>query len=381
MSRTWWFVVGLLASACNSNRHQIVLSIDTTAAIPCDLDGIQVIANAGTSHESHIKKELSSLPMTLTLEDDASMNDFELDVYGLKGGSRVLHAHGHPSFGDSDAKLTTNIVLDDGCLMQQPCEVAPPVENPEVVARPPRSECVSQYGESSGIEVFTDACTAGDSPRSGQVTFVANGRPAPVVELTALAPILAESQLRFYGRLVRHVWVHKNGYVAFGGENPDPNNALYPGRLDRAFTNVGAAPPAPAAMPFWDTLNLGTTGGVCFALAGETPNQTLRVTWSKVCVTDPCLDSSLNFTVSLNEQNEQVSFAYGDMRPETSDRANGATATVGLVKDDTQRCTAGECILETGVCAKTEVPCGFSQVQSGEVRKLQNVTFTPVGPK
>lgn len=377
--RTRWFPLTALALAsCSGSGHkQIELSIDSNAAAPCDVDRIVIVANPDVStRQTAIARDLgsSSFPISLTLDDETSSDpSFVLEVRLLKGRQEVRRARPqNPLRFDTDSQGTNYMFvdIDDKSCAGTPHCTASLDKEPQPVDR---SQCVSHYSSSPGGGTFVSACETSHS------TALEGGKHAEELDL----PELAGSGLRFYGRLVRHVWAHKNGFLSFGLTDSDVIEAAYPGPFDRALNELGAPPPVLSAMPFWDELTLPDTG-ICYSLV----NGKLSVTWAEACVTLPCKDSAgkdtsdLNFTFEIN-QGGVVTFAYGDMTPTSADRVEAADATIGLVLDAAQGCDSGACIAETGLCRGSDTPCGYSQVLSSTVTDLSHssFSFTPSKPE
>jgi len=362
-------VVATLAAAACSAPHQITLSIDTAAGVPCDIDRIRVVATAtGTATEDH-RLSGAQLPVSVTLLDDTPSGNFQLTISAFKGDVEVMRTSGPLRFSDHGA--TEAVWLDPRCTPDAPCMLA---DSMAAGASPPvdaRFAC--RYGATPGLETFVDACNA-----PGFTSVLTSGSPVPV-RLTALEPELLASQFQFYGRPIRQIWVARDGYLSFAPDNPDPTGVLTPGALDRDINHLGQPPPQQSVMAFWDTLTL-RANGVCYSLQGDAPNQQLRVTWEHVCLTSVCGADDLNFTITVDEGSQRVVIAYGTMSAASSDGAHGGNATVGLVNDATG-CPADECALDTGLCKDKVTPCGYSQVFSKAVQSpgVPNTQFVPIG--
>jgi hypothetical protein len=367
-----WLLIGALAlAACNDNTRQIELSIDTTAGVPCDIDSIRVIAKASGTATTVQSLRGAHLPVSVTLLDDTSNGKFTVDVFGLQNNVEVLHTHGDMTFRDQ--KFTQPVWLDPKCSANtdNDCRVA------DATPSGGRLKCgadVTRYHEQATQDVFVDACTDPGATLSGKV--LTNGGRAPV-ELTDVESMLDGFGFQFYGRPLQHLWVSKDGYIAFKQSNPDPLYVLVPGSFDRDINHNGEAPPQQSVIAFWDTITQGPQG-VCYELKG----QQLRVTWTHACLVQPCLaadtTNNLNFTITLDASDQRVVLTYGSMSAGNMDRARGATATVGLVNAATG-CVASECSLSTGLC-QDGTPCGYSQVFSGtsQMPGVQNIEFVPI---
>lgn len=367
----------LAAFAACSESQQIVLSIDTTAGIPCDIDALRIRGTAGKTIT--IDRELADvrLPLALTLEDGTADGSFDLEVTALKGGVEVLRAQGPLQFG-MGGTLAANVVLEASCTVDSPCAL-PPLQ-PYVAPAAPvaaRAECtavVDRYAAGPTTETFRDVCTVpGD--RAGRV-LTGGARGAAALPLPAGA--LDAFDFRFYGRPVRQVWAHEDGYISFSTDSPDPGNDLNPGAFDRELTGSGVPPPPQSVFAFWDALTLGDTG-VCYALEGTPGTQKLRITWSGACHTTTCTNDRLNFTIILDERTDRVALTYGEMTSTPPERAQGSTATSGIV-DEADGCPVSQCELATGLCSDGVTACGYNQVFSQMLQDegVQNVQFDPV---
>jgi hypothetical protein len=366
-------VVAAGLGACSS-AQEIVLSIDTTAGIPCDIDHIRV--RATSSGTATYERDIADvrLPVTLRLADETTRGAFMLEVTGLKGTTEVLRAFGPLQFGNA-GDLAAHVVLESTCTVDSPCEL--PMLTGAGSTPPPvaKSDCgvnVRRYTTSPAIETYRDACSV---PGMNVGSVLMNARGAALITLSDAA--LSGFRFRFYGRPIRQIWAHEDGYISFSRANPDAGNDLDPGGFDRDILGSGVPPPPQSAMIFWDQLTLNSTG-VCYALEGSPGTQKLRITWARVCQTDTCTTDSLNFTVVLDERDGRVSFTYGDMIASNASRGQGSTATVGLV-NEANGCAATDCNSMTGLCKDNRTPCGYSQVFSNmpQTPRVANVQFDP----
>lgn len=358
----------LALTACTDVR-QIVLSIDTPVGVPCELDRLHFRASssAATTTFQHSLDD-GRLPVTIPLLDDTPDGRFAIEVVGIKDGVELLVARGDLAF--ADRKITVPIVLEPVCTADAPCAV--PASAP-VGSRLRCGPKVTRYAVGPSVETFQDACML---PGAGNVLLDNLRGP---VKLDSLEAALRDFHFSFYGRPIQQVWVHRDGYISFGRDNPDPNGDLDPGALDRDLMNSGPPPPPRSVMVFWDMLSLRPNVGVCYGLLGAPGGQVLRVTWRHVCLTETCGADDLNFTITLDEASQTIGLTYDRMVAGNPDRARGFTATVGLV-NEANGCAANECALDTGLCSDGVTPCGYSQIFSRIVQTpgLQNKKFTPI---
>jgi hypothetical protein len=357
--RSRWLCVGALAFAACSEPRQIVLSIRTTAGVPCEIDTIRIVTKAAGTTTFEQRLSDGRLPVNITLLDDTATGAFDLEISGLMGNVEVMRINGPLEFRDREAVET--VLLEPKCSPEVPCELAAAMTAGAEVSETSGATCanVKRYDTSKAIEGFESACTV---PGSGNMLTEAGGR---LVELTAvdskLKARLDASGFQFYGQPVRHIWIAKDGYISFTKGTPEPDKQILPGSLDREIK--GDEPPPPrSVMAFWDTLSL-KSDGVCYSLDGAAGQQKLRVTWAHVCLTSMCTSDNLNFTITLDEIDDHIALTYGDMIAANQDGARGINATVGLV-NDAIGCAAEQCVFETGLCMDESTPCGYSQVFS-----------------
>jgi hypothetical protein len=355
-----------------SDVRQIALVIDTTAGVPCDIDRVSIRASSSGPAATVFDQPLADarLPITVTLLDDTPGGDFAVEVIGARGDVDVLATTGMLRFDRSH--LTMPVVLDAACTVDQPCALsdAEPGGTPSPVAR---RACVTRYLIEDALETFEDAC---DVPGAGRVLIDGSRGPVPLDELADALPGFG---FRFYGRPLEQIWIHRDGFISLGRDNPDPDSDLVPGPFDRDIVGAGAPPPQRSVMAFWDELSLRLPIGVCYSLQGTPGSQVLRVSWSRACLTFPCTADNLNVAIALSEANQTITLTYGEMHAGAPGRAQGATATVGIV-DQADGCPASECARDTGLCGDGVTPCGYSQVFSRtiQVPRVKNVQLTPV---
>lgn len=375
--RTAIIVITALGSSACSDPRQIILSIDTTAGIPCDMDKIRVRATG--SKASTYEKSLAGarLPLSITIDDGTDSGNFELQVSGMKGDTEVLRATGALQFGEAGT-LAANVVLEPTCTPERPCALPaliPYVAPPAPVAS--RSECsgaVRRYKTAPTAETYRDVCTVPGANAGKVLTGGARGAALLPLDATALAGFTFD----FYGRPIRQIWAHEDGYISFGPNNPDAMNDLDPGSFDRDLLGTGVPPPQQSVMVFWDGLTLGTSG-VCYALEGAPGTQKLRVSWTRTCQVAACTSDNLNFSIVLDERTNRISLSYGEMTAGVVERAQGATATSGIVNAATG-CPVSQCALATGLCSDGLTPCGYQQLFSKmpQLPRVADVGFEPV---
>lgn len=364
----WWLGAALGLAAC-SDARQIVLTIDSSLGAPCAIDRLRfrAMSRTATTAFEHSLAD-GKLPVTIALLDDTPDGQFTLEVIAVKDDVELMVARGELTF--ADRKVTVPIVLEPSCTTELPC-VLPATA--QVNARPRCGPKVTRYAAGDSVERFQDACVL---PGASNALL---GNLRGPVKLDSLEERLANFRFSFYGRPIQRVWVHRDGYISFARDNPDPSSALDPGALDRDLDNRGPPPPPQSVMAFWDVLSLRPSTGVCYSLHGDPGAHVLRVTWRHACLTEICAADDLNFTIALDEASQTVGLTYEKMEAGAADRARGATATVGLV-NDASGCIASECTIETGLCSDGVTPCGYSQMFSRIIQPagLEDVKFTPI---
>lgn len=370
MKQTWWLAVSLMLVACTEPRR-LVLSIDTNAAIPCDIDRVQIRAMASGTTMFERSVDGTKLPIIVTLLDDTPSGNFMLEVTGLKGDAAVMRVSGPLQF--SSREVTQPVMLDIKCSVDNPCALSEAMSaGATAPLSPARFQCfptVRRFVASMTSEGFVNACNV-LAPHSGNVLMTGNQKTARIDDLDSVLPGFG---FQFYGQQIHQIWVGRNGYISFGRDDPDPHGDLVPGPLDR---EIGPPPPPHSVFAFWDTLTLGASG-VCYELEGSPKSQLLRVTWSQACLTSSCSPGNLNFTITLDESTQRVVLSYNIMNPTDADK--GGHATVGLF-DEAPACPADQCKLDTGLCQDGVTPCDYSQVFSKTVQAngVPNMQFGPI---
>lgn len=365
---TRWLIAVSTIAACTDYR-QIVLSVDTTAGVPCDIDRLRVVATSSattTTFERSLEGE--RLPVQIALLDDTPDGMFTLDLFGMQGETAWTRTTGPLQFAGRED--TVPVLLKPRCTAEEPCELPD-----SMGSAPVRSRCgprVTRYLRTTPIEGHLNAC---DSPEAVRVAASDTSGP---IRLDALDDDLPGFGFQFYGRTVHRIWVHREGYMSFARENPDPLGDRVPAPLDSDLTGGGLPPPPRSIMAFWDKLKLGESSEICHALEGVPGNQLLRVTWSQVCLTAACTSDNVSFTITLDQASQGILLTYGDTISGSA-RALGSEATVGLV-DEAARCDALACDRDTGLCSDGATPCGYSQVftRTAQSPEVADVLFLPV---
>ncbi|TMQ09815.1 MAG: hypothetical protein E6J90_10765 [Deltaproteobacteria bacterium] len=373
MTSTTWLALALAVAACTDPR-KLVLSIDTNAGVPCDIDRVRIRASASETTTFERSLDAAHLPISVTLLDETTEGRFDVEITGLKSGVEVMQVSDSLQFG-RDA--TQPVMLDLQCTADQHCKLSGAMSAGSAAPSASRFQCgpsVLRYTAAMTSADATDACSV---PMAHAGKVLGDGSRGPV-RLTELEPLLPGFGFQFYGQPIHQIWVARDGYVSFGHDNPDPAGDLVPGPFDRNLVRGGTPPPPHAVMAFWDKMSTSSMG-VCYELNGPRGAQSLRLAWTHACLTQPCGSDNLNFMITLDESTQQIVLSYGPMAATPPERAAGATATVGLV-DDAPACPVDQCVRETGLCKDGATPCSYSQVFSSTVQAggVPNMRFSPV---
>ena len=356
-------VVGLVAAsaACTTDPTQIVVTADSTL---CGVDRIAVLATGVSGVPQSAELVVTDLDADLPFEVDISGDgQVQVDVIAYNGEVELGRRSGTLAFSEGEL-LGVHAVIDEACR-RQTCTLESAAAFSSAPAGVTRDcDCPAEDPECVFVERYDvapttlishiDACDA--------VVAVRGVVLADLDEAEAKLPLDAELEngdFRFYGQLVRHVWVNTNGVVTFSEEAPGGTNidGVSPGALDGIV-------PGPSIMGFWDDLET-RANGVCYAIRGQAPVRTLTISWSNVCFKgcDPADD--LNFSVELEEGTDRVKITYGDMIGASADRAGGLFATVGVIglpSGASVGCTPDACSTD-GLCSDQSA-CGYTQAFS-----------------
>ena len=393
-----------LLTSC-ANPTQIIVSLDTTAGIPCDLDGLRVTATGAEAMSVNIPiTATTQFPISVALNAPSGGGDVTVDVYGTLAGADVLRATSNASFvngdmvlldmtlGPADTVASPRTVAGTGLptftdlpspQTQRTCTTCTPADPPVEICNGLDDDCngmtdeggvcstVERYigEEVGGLVLFSNACSE-VSPIQGSVLSSVDNQEAEAPDAITMELTETGFNFEFYGERVERIFVGDNGYVAFGMA---PNSVSIPiGGIDSPGS------PRPGILAFWERLET-RADGVCFGLSDTSPQQ-LRITWSQACFAGCDAGDRVNVTVTLEEETNEITIAYGDMAATDEPRTRGSGATVGI-SDGTQNCAASECSLE-GLCtggANAGMPCGFTQMFAGSAQtSLEAFRFRPV---
>ncbi|NUQ75625.1 MAG: hypothetical protein HUU21_18930 [Polyangiaceae bacterium] len=156
---------------------------------------------------------------------------------------------------------------------------------------------------------FIDACAGGSATTASSAQFT---MPFPFTLYQS-----TNSIVRFNIR----------GVITFGNVNgtASGNNLALPS---------GNAP-KPAVFAFWDNIQYGPAGKMCYKVVGAAPNRKVAITWNDMTFVDApdAGTASLQFGVILSEGTNNIEMVYNSMNGASS-RKSGDSATVGVQNED-----------------------------------------------
>lgn len=352
----------VLVAACSGldkPATEILVTVDTTFGVPCTIDALHVdVTSAAGSASRDVALTGSDLPGSIALVPAGDGGDLTVTVTGLRGGVPYATAAGSAAF-DAGNTLEMRFVLDPSCV-PGPCSAIGVGGYQGLPPSQVRRGCGSAgYRLAPSVFAIRDACDM--APAAGSALVASTEQQEAQIPLSPLP-----FPFTFYGVPATSLWVGTSGYLAFSDAAPHALTADIgsPQGLDTAGF------PAPAVLPFWDDLAT-SAHGVCYAVSGEAPDRLLWVTWKEACFAPDsgsscgsAQDSTLTFTVALEETTDNVYFGYPTMLA-ANGRANALTATIGLTDTGARGCPATECGSD-GACADG-TPCGYTQLSAQHV--------------
>ena len=181
-------------------------------------------------------------------------------------------------------------------------------------------------GSSDADRVFADGFDGTAAPvQSGFIDISATGTPLDLFNDVSTADVSMPFSFSFYGQTSNQLCIGNNGDIQFGisGCEGFPNFAL-------PYFNFGAA-----ILSYWDYLY--TNGQVYYATLGEAPNRRFVVEWyQKDSGFNPSSTDTITFETILDEAGSAISFQYLDTVFGDPVHDDGATATIGLQRNNTQ---------------------------------------------
>lgn len=356
-----WLLAGVwcLSTAACADPTEVVVFVDTTLAVPCEVDTFRItIQGNGPAVVREASAEDGQASVTVL--KDSGGNTFTVRAEGLVGEVVAASGSANVAFQPGASRQVT-MVLGPDCA-DAPCDFTPTLSG--LAAPPPASrgscdDVASRYtfSDETGLVEALDACDLSAGPFQ---RFTGLSSQEVLVDDETLADLIANDfDFRLFGEKVERVWVTDDGYVSFG---PQPSNATF----DRVTNTDGITSPGHperAVLGFWDNLALSPAdGAVCAAMVDSGGRKTLWVSWSHACI-DPCNPADdLNFSVGLEEDTNRITIGFGTMESLQADRAAGVGAVVGVIGGDTPACEASACSAE-GLCPDG-TPCGFTEVFS-----------------
>ncbi|MEM7605304.1 MAG: hypothetical protein AAF411_08100, partial [Myxococcota bacterium] len=237
-------VVG--TTSCATDLTELVVSVNVTAGIPCDLDAVRVIADDGSGPQALVQNVAAGqvLPLTATIVGGSTVN---VTVEGLRGGAPALRVTSTVTM-QSETTLLLPIVLASECTVDSPCTVAgdtlatfeslpagttpgqcvvcTPIAADDTTCDNNDDDCDGLFDEDadcpSNVERYSAEDVTGLVPFSQNNACEASGLNGRVLanadEQEELIPadILTELQngnfnFDYFGRNVNSIWVGENG--------------------------------------------------------------------------------------------------------------------------------------------------------------------------
>lgn len=423
-----------VTAGCTKSATQIVVAVDTTLGIPCEVDALEIDFAGPASMDGVGRQSLvsTSLPATVTLVPESGTPEVVVDVRLLAAGTVAATATATVAFVDGGSRLL-HIVLDDtcagtGCTFDQsdllpfegvPAAASPtsctdsgpptdggmdsgaPVDSGADACVPTSETCDGEDQDCDGdVDEDMGLCGPGEACEGGvcveQVerytaettdfeVFQSACSSVGFIERTLVSADEMEADFsmelpfpfEYYGEEVAKIWVGDNGYVTFGAAAPERTAPILRAPLDDPQA------PRPGVSVFWDGLETSAMG-VCFASTGVEGAKRLIITWEEACferVSSNCTTANrLSFSVIIEQGTNKIYFVYGPMIAEPSeiDRARGQTATIGVANEAAVGCPHADCSL-MGLCGDG-TPCGYTQAayRTTEPMGVPNRVFTPV---
>lgn len=165
----------------------------------------------------------------------------------------------------------------------------------------------------------------GPASTSGFIDITTIGAPLHLFNEYSTANVTMPFSIAFYGRTSNLLCVGNSGDIQFGITycQAFPNFAL-------PYFNMDAA-----ILSFWD--RLFTHGEVYTAVIGEAPSRRFVVEWfQKDLVANPSDTDTVTFETILDEATGHITFAYLDTVFGDTAHDNGANATIGLQRNNSQ---------------------------------------------
>ncbi len=131
---------------------------------------------------------------------------------------------------------------------------------------------------------------------------------------------------RFYCDDYTSVTVGSNGALYFADDSLGYQNVCIPGTNSSGISSFIA--------PFWDDLNPSSAGEVYYQVKGDAPDRRLIVQWKGVPHYSSG-DGASTFQAILYERSNEILFQYQDVDFGNAAYDDGASATVGVQRDET----------------------------------------------
>lgn len=174
------------------------------------------------------------------------------------------------------------------------------------------------YGEAlalcPGPDLYGYVCESGTA-----FSYINATEDTALYALDGIAEIDLPFPFTFYGTTYDTILASSNGNVQFGS-----GNEFY---VNSCLVNGAAKDMGEMIAPYWDDLDLRTTGFLETAVIGKEPNRIFVIEWDDVPRFGDDEDR-VTFEIQLFEDSNDIVFLYADVT--TFAGNNGSSATIGL---------------------------------------------------
>lgn len=352
-----WAVMGLAGLAACADPTEVVVFVDTTLGVPCQVDTFRIVVQGEGAPVEQVVPATDGT-VSWTIERASGGDTFDVRVEAKRGGTTVASGRATASFASAASRQVV-LFLTENCVGAE-CDFSETVGALVVPSSPTRASCqgiASRYTvqDQTGIRPFANACDLDSSPRQRFTTL--DNDEVLVDDETIAGLLMNDFDFRLFGAPVNRVWVTDDGYISFGAEAEGATADLVVAG-DEGITTAGH--PRFAVMAFWEALAFPATGELCVAMQDIGGRNTLWVTWDNACLTPCPAGDQLTFTIGLEEVTNEIIVGFDTMNSLTQeDRARGARAVVGIMGEEGPACGSDECSA-TGFCADGVTPCGYA---------------------
>jgi hypothetical protein len=366
----------LMLAGC-ADPTEVVVFVDTTLGVPCEVDTLRInVQGSGDGVEREVPAADGQVSWTIL--KDSGGDEFTVNAYAVKAGRVVASGTAIVEFGEALSRQV-DLVLGPSC-MDAVCDFSDRIAdlgNPSAAQRESCEGKASRYTyAATSLVTVLDACDLEAGPFQDFVDLSNDEVPVDDTELTGM--MSSSFDFRLYGQKVERAWVSDDGYVSFGSA---PVGATF----DRVTNTEGLTSPGHpsfAVVPFWDNLAFLSGGRACVAMNSSSGRDTLWITWKDACLGPACAATDqIEFSVGLEEVSNRIIVGFESMSSTTEpDRALGAQAVVGIIREDDPACAASECNA-MGLCSDGVTPCGFTQIFARQAQQQNwpaTYVFDPV---